>query len=267
MMDIEPAVSPEVLDRMPFGVLILDNGLVKWVNNTLAEILHTSKDELTGLQAQKATESTFAPLFEDSERLCLTETNGKTRWFKRECVKLDNTSVVAHCFNDISELVKLEQERNRLVDQITSLETKDSITGLLNKKAILQAVDTQVSRSRRYENPLSVLRLSMHAEDLSNKMDILRGIGQCLKDQLRWADQIGMLDDRTFLVVLPETGLDDAKELASNLAGSRATIIAAKSSDWSIKFGVAAWQKGDDPKKLLGRLKHDQELSLIALLS
>lgn len=267
MVDKDCTTLEEVLEKMPFGVLILEQGQVKWVNDTLSNSLHTSKEQLIGLAAEQAKDSVFAPLFDDADRLCLTESNGESRWFKRERINLNNSDLIAHYFKEITDLTKLEEERNQLLDQVRSLETKDPITGLLNNKAILQALDVQVSRSRRYDNPLSALRLSLHSDNLNNKSEILHSIGQCLKDQMRWADQIGMLDDTTFLIVLPETCLDDAKELASNLASNRATILAAKSSDWSIKFGVTAWQKGDDPRKLLARLEHDQELSLIALLS
>lgn len=267
MISIDCSTSVELLEKMPCGVLVLEKGEVKWVNETLVSTLRVTKDQLIGLQAAQASNTVFAPLFEDSERLCLTESNGDTRWFRRECVDLESGDSTAQFFKEITEFADLENQRDQLRDRVRSLEIKDPITGLLNKKAILQALETHLSLSRRYGNPLSVLRLSVQCPEMSNSGELLRGIGQSLKDQLRWADQIGMLDESTFLIVLPETSLNDAKELANNLASNRAAIIAAKGSDLSIKFGVAAWQKGDDPKKLLRRLQQDQELSLIALLS
>lgn len=267
MSNVDCSTSAEVLEKMPFGVLIVEKGKVEWANQALLNTLHVTKDQLIGLQAEQASSSVFAPLFDQSEKLCLTESNGGTRWFKRECVNLEGSERVAHYFKDITELAELEEQRNKLRNEVCLLETKDPATGLLNRKAILQALETQLSRSRRYENPLSLLRLSLHSTDKANTYELLRGMGQSLKDQLRWADQIGMLDDTTFLIVLPETCLDDAKELASNLACNRAAVLAVNTSDWSIKFGVAAWQKGDDSRKVLGRLQRDQDLSLIALLS
>ena len=267
MINVDGPASVEILEKMPSGVLIVDKGQVTWTNETLAKILHVTKDRLIGLKEPLASKSIFAPLFEKSERLCVTESNGKTRWFKRECIAFEGIDGVTHFFRDVTETAELEEECTQLRHRVSSLETKDPVTGLLNKKAILQVLDNQLSRSRRYGNPLSVLRLSIHATETDDLDTSVRDFGQSLKDQLRWADQIGILDETTFLIVLPETCLDDAKELASNLTGNRTSILATKTSSWSIKFGATSWQKGDDPTKLLRRLDRDQDLSLIALMS
>lgn len=267
MINVDDPAPMEILEKMPFGVLIVDKGQVTWTNETLAKILHVTKDQLIGLEEIQASNSIFAPLFEKSERLCVTESNGKTCWFQRECIAFKGIEGDTYLFRDITETAELEEECSQLRTRVSALETKDPVTGLLNKKAILQALDNQLSRSRRYGNPLSALRLSIHATQTDDLDEPVREFGQSLKDQLRWADQIGILDRTTFLIVLPETCLDAAKELASNLTGNRTNILVSKSSDWSITFGATSWQKGDDPKKLLRRLDRDQDLSLIALMS
>jgi len=267
MISIDGPASVEILEKMPYGILIVDKGQVTWTNQTLAKLLHVTKDRLIGLEEPEASNSVFAPLFENSERLCITESSGQTRWFKREYVEFEGIDGIVHFFKDVTGTAELEEECSQLRKRVDLLETKDPVTGLLNKKAILQVLDNQLSRSRRYGNPLSVLRLSIHSEETNDLDQSVRDFGQSLKDQLRWADQIGILEAATFLIVLPETCLDDAKELASNLTGNRTNIMATKSSNWSIKFGVTSWHKGDDPKKLLRRLERDQELGLIALMS
>ena len=172
-----------------------------------------------------------------------------------------------HYYEDITNVVALEEERNKLKSEVKALETRDPVTGLLNKNAIMQALEVQISRSRRYDNPLSLLRISIEINSGSSATsDILRTVSQGLKDQLRWADQIGLLNETTFLLILPETCLTDAKELATKLANDR-TTLGEKNADWNITFGAASWQKGDDPRKLLQRLKEDQTLNAIALLS
>ncbi len=267
MINVDDQALIEILEGMPCGVLVVKNGQVTWTNETLVNILHATKEQLIGLKESQTSNSVFAPLFEKAERLCITESNGKTRWFKREWFEFKGVEGITHFFKDVTEIAELEEECGQLRDRVSSLEIKDPVTGLLNKKAILHVLDNQLSRSRRYGNPLSVLRLSIHSTETSLKDNSLREFGQSLKDQLRWADQIGILDETTFLIVLPETCLDDAKELATNLTGNRTSILANKSADWSIRFGATSWQKGDDPKKLLRRLDHDQELSSIALMS
>ena len=262
-LDYSTALS--TLQNLPLCILILEHDRVCWANKRLLQTLHTSENALIGLRAKQATGTVFAPLFENSEHLCLTEEGGVTRWLKRERVRLDPPTLQAHFFEDVTSLVKLEEEYKKLSEDLSAFVTNDSLTGLLNCRAIMQALDLQISRSRRYGNPLALLRISLVCEP-PEKDTLLKSISEGLKTQLRWVDQIGMLDSATFLIILPETTLEDAKELAAKLANDRAILI-GHSPECSMKFGVASWNQGDDPHKLLQRLQKDQELSLVALLS
>jgi len=172
-----------------------------------------------------------------------------------------------HYFLDVTKQLELEKATESLYQRIHALETTDPVTGLQNRRAIIQELDRQISRSRRYQNPLAVIRLSLDTEaDEETRHSLLRTISQMLKDKLRWADEIGMLDDHTFLLVLPETSLEDARELAVKLLSDRAAFDFRDSSN-RVRHGVAGWQKGDDLNKLLKRVEEDQEINLSALLS
>lgn len=263
---LEHSLALEVLEKSPIGVLILEGKRIKWVNEGFAQALHVSKQELIGLKADQAEHTLFAPLFEESEQLCLTESGGETYWLKRHTIP-SGENISIHFFNDITESVRLEKSCEKLKGEVQALNNHDAITGLLNKKATLLALEQQVSRSRRYGNPLSLIRLTVEAEatvEPDRLAETLRMISQGLKDKLRWADQIGMLDPMTFLIILPETLLDNAKDLAAKLVDDRTTL---KAFDWKIRFGATAWQKGDDPRKLLHRLEEDLEPNSVALLS
>lgn len=264
---LDHSVPYSILEEFPVGILLMGNRRIEWVNKALADALHTPKDELIGLSHEAAKNTVLTSIFEDSDKVCVTDSEGEHLWLKRQNVDLANQPLQVQVFTDVSRQTKLETELERLVSDIRSLETKHPITGLLNRKAILHTLDTQVSRSRRYQNPLALLRLSLKSSNPdSENRDTLRNISQMLKDQLRWADQIGMIDETTFLIILPETSLSAAKELATKLASDR-TTLGDNQANWSIKFGAAGWQKGDDPEKLLNRVQVDQELSCSALLS
>jgi GGDEF domain-containing protein len=264
---LDHSIASAMLEDLPTGILLMDNRRIEWVNKALARAFDAVDYELTGLDHQKAADMLLAPIFEECDRFHLTDRYGRRLWFRRQRIDLEQGSLQVHIFTDISRQVELENELERLVRDLQDLETSHPITGLLNRKTILQALDTQVSRSRRYENPLALLRLSLQSScPVNETQETLRRISQMLKDQLRWADQIGMIDDSTFLIILPETSFSAAKELATKLANDR-TTLGDNHADWCIKFGAAAWQKGDDPGKLLNRLQVDQQLTPIALLS
>ncbi|MGR9106496.1 MAG: diguanylate cyclase domain-containing protein [Gammaproteobacteria bacterium] len=264
---LDHSIICAMLEEMPTAVLLMAGERVEWVNNALAKTFNADKEELTGLSFEQAANTLLAPIFEDSDRFAVTDYQGNRVWFRRQRINLEPGPFQVQIFTDISRQVELETELERLAKDLEELETNHPVTGLLNRKTILQALDAQVSRSRRYENPLALLRLSLKSSSpISAMRETMISISRMLKDQLRWADQIGMIDDSTFLIILPETSFSAAKELATKLANDR-TTLGDYHTDWSIRFGAAAWQKGDDPGKLLNRLQVDQELNPIALLS
>ena len=154
-----------------------------------------------------------------------------------------------------------EQElRDRVRDLTRELELKsqrDEQTGLLNMAGLRQLLEAEVARSRRYNNPLSLIRLEIDGKG-GHSTAVMRSIAHLLNDRMRWADMIGNIDDRTILFILPETEERTAQELTAKIRdwmsavpitdGSQAVSVACR-------IGAAAWQKGDDSRTLLGRLE------------
>ncbi len=249
------------LEKAPLGVLVIKNGRIAWLNEILTDLARRPKGELVG---RPVLETPLAPL--PNEKMVEIPFNDGIRRLRRQQVyELEGGQV--HYFLDVTEHVQLEENVELLQQRIHSLETTDPVTGLQNRRAILQELNRQISRSRRYQNPLSVIRLSIESNaEVQHHHAMLRTISQTLKDKLRWADEIGMLDDHTFLLILPETSLEDAKELAVKLLSDRAAFD-FKDDKSKVRYGVTAWTKGDDLGKLLRKVEEDQEINLSALLS
>ncbi|MFN3919337.1 MAG: GGDEF domain-containing protein [Methylohalobius sp.] len=248
------------LEKAPMGVLVLKAGRIAWLNERLLELIGQAK------AAWIARPLAETPLARWQDELVKITTDAGPRWLKRYCIEPFEEGEVLY-FLDVTEQVAIQETVSALRTQLQSLETTDPATGLKNRRAILKELDRQISRSRRYENPLSVIRLTVETNGAPEyQRELMRSISQTLKDKLRWADEVGMLEPNTFLVVLPETLLDDAKELAVKLLGDRAAFR-FKDGEGKVRYGVAAWHKGDDLRKLLRRVQQDQQIDLSALLS
>ena len=87
-----------------------------------------------------------------------------------------------------------------------------------------------------------------------------------LKDQLRWADQIGMLDRHTFLVILPETDYKASLTLLNkfNSEAHLALFSTDKGAPLSFSVGLAEWTKGDSTQKMLQNIRQDVDLTMLA---
>ncbi|NNJ91828.1 MAG: GGDEF domain-containing protein, partial [Gammaproteobacteria bacterium] len=167
-----------------------------------------------------------------------------------------------HYFQVIQSENALQQENQRLKQQVERLTLTDELTGLANERALSQQLAIQVTRSRRYQNPLTLALLSMEIADdnnphiLDDNYDrLIVAFSQFLRDRLRWADFIARCSGGRFIVVLPETTEAEAAKLFENMASETASIglSEAQKNSINMQFGLAAWQKGNDPKLLVER--------------
>lgn len=249
------------LAKAPLGVLVLKQGRIAWLNERLAELV--GQPQAKACIGRLLSETPFAKW---QEGLVEIATAAGRRWLERHRAEPFAAGEVFY-FQDVTAQIELRQTAEELRSRLKSLETTDPVTGLKNRRAILKELDRQISRSRRYDNPLAVIRLTVAAHDPpERRQELMRTLSRTLRDKLRWADEIGVLDSCTFLVVLPETLLDDAKGLAVKLVSDRAAFQ-CQDGEGKIRHGVAAWHKGDDLRKLLRRVQQDQEIDLSALLS
>jgi len=102
--------------------------------------------------------------------------------------------------------------------------TRDPLTGLLNRRALSELIDSEMERNRRYDRKLSILlfdldrfkRINDNYGHLIGDL-VLKEFSALLLHELRQIDTVGRYGGEEFLVVLPETDLVSAKELAERI--------------------------------------------------
>lgn len=265
---LSSGIATEALSNAPLGVLILDKtGHITWLNHALEKLLAIHSDQLVGRNEAGVDPDWRGLLFTPEPILLLEATATRPdRWLQTWRSKLHVTGGALHYYADITDLQNIRGDRARLSDELAQHVTRDPVTGLPNRQALLQGLEPLVSRSRRYHNPLSVIRLridnlpEIEAEFGMGNGDIaLTAVAQMLKDQMRWADLIGRFDKDEFLLVLPETNLDAATQLLDKLRQRLAGLTPGSRTGLPISlvahFGVAGWMLGDDRAKLLRRAR------------
>ncbi len=125
----------------------------------------------------------------------------------------------------------------------------DPGTGVLDRHAVQRALDSEVSRSRRYGNPLSVVVLELAGATAAGELP--GAVARALKEQLRWADIIGRMGENGFLLVLPETGVEAAERLIGKLREALGPVLAGQGC--TARLAAAGWRRGDDAGFLLER--------------
>ncbi len=265
---LSSGIATEALSNAPIGVLILDKtGHITWLNQALETLLGITREQLIGKDEASVDPDWRGLLFSPEPTLLLEATaNRPDRWLQAWRTKLNVAGGALHYYADISDLQKIREDRARLSEELAQHITRDSITGLPNRQALLQGLEPLVSRSRRYHNPLSVIRLRIdNLQDIETEFGMgngdiaLTAVTQMLKDQMRWADLIGRFDRDEFLLVLPETNFDAATQLLEKLRHRLAELTPCSRTGLPItlvaQFGVAGWMLGDDRAKLLRRAR------------
>ncbi len=148
---------------------------------------------------------------------------------------------------------------------------KISATQIPKRASWVEFLDYEVSRSRRYDNPLSILKLHLLVFDKPANVNI-ETLHQTIKDtltnELRWADMIGHTENSTYLMVLPETPASALKILQEKLdnALKKQIEFIDQSIDYQLVFGGTHWQKHDDSQKMLKKARTNLVDGLEALL-
>ncbi len=247
-----------IIDTSPIGLFITDSSnTVSWFNPTLGHLLGEYQNNFMGQTEQGIAEDLKA-LFSEQGIVRIEHTDNKQANKHFICTKqpLEN-GLFIHFVHDASSMQQLYQERDELKNIIDEMKSIDTLTGMPNNQAILNALEPQVSRSRRYGNVLSVIIVQ-----ITNLAELEKNIGEIqvcelivacshmLNDQVRWADMIGHIADHEFLLILPETSEQDTHKLKDILNSRFAAIqvgdMADKNLNLEIDFGICQWQKGMD---------------------
>ena len=124
---------------------------------------------------------------------------------------------------------RLEQEQQR--DDAFRRASTDPLTGLYNRQYIVDAIEKDIRRARRYGTPLSFLMLDLDGfKELNDKYNhlvgdsVLRQVAVTIAASLREIDIAARYGGDEFCILAPATGLDGAMLLAERLRSAIAAI-------------------------------------------
>ncbi|MCC6145772.1 MAG: diguanylate cyclase [Candidatus Hydrogenedentes bacterium] len=113
------------------------------------------------------------------------------------------------------------QEMNQELDRLAST---DALTGLYNRRHLMDRLAQELERSTRYGNPLSVLLLDLdHFKSINDSHGhlvgdaVLKRAGEIIQDCARTTDLPGRYGGEEFALLLPQTDTKGASELAERL--------------------------------------------------
>lgn len=130
----------------------------------------------------------------------------------------------------------------------------DVLTGVLSRRALLEVLDAEVARAKRYGSSLACLMLDLdHFKKFNDAYGhqygdkVLHRIAGVLFEHCRTNDHLGRYGGEEFLIILPETRIDGATTFAERVRSAVAnTSLDQNEERITISIGVAEWRGPDD---------------------
>ncbi len=252
LLDADAALG--LLANVPVALTVVDSdGIIIWRNAQFAETLMLGQANPVGKTLHSVQELC---LYEDPDQAgryrVMHEGQVTDRWISRREIDSNSDKLRGYLYLDFSM-------EHKLATELASLSTVDPVSGLLNQRSMLQSLEPLVSRSRRYQNPLSIIAMEiLNLNEIGEQYgsvtadETLISVGHLLKDQMRWADIISRVSPERLIMILPETELEPAMHLARKLS-EQVNDLSIPGAEGFIEaaFGVSFWQKGNDAILLL----------------
>jgi diguanylate cyclase (GGDEF)-like protein len=137
---------------------------------------------------------------------------------------------------------------------IRELSRTDALTGIPNRRSIMEVLEKEVARTRRHGPPLSVVLLDLdHFKKINDTWGhptgdkVLQEAARVLRESMRQCDVVGRYGGEEFLMVLPDTTPEGAAALLERCRAALATTLiraeTGKTFHISASFGVVCNQQ------------------------
>ncbi len=156
--------------------------------------------------------------------------------------------------NTGKRLVEMERSLRKAMEENHRLSIIDALTGVFNRRYLMDQLVKELERSVRYHHPLSLMLCDVdHFKRINDTYghqagdDTLVQFAQVLRSCLRETDWLARYGGEEFVIVLPETHLNAAAQVAERCRAALAKEplkIAGQSLPVTASFGVTGWQEG-----------------------
>jgi diguanylate cyclase (GGDEF)-like protein len=135
--------------------------------------------------------------------------------------------------------------------RLHELAITDSLTGLYNRRHFFELAENEIARARRYSHPLALMMLDIdHFKQINDRHghivgdNMLQGFSAYLRTCVREVDVIGRYGGEEFIIMLPDTTLVGAAQLAERICSgvrSHSIVFDGRSMTVTASLGVTSW--------------------------
>lgn len=159
-----------------------------------------------------------------------------------------------------ADLIGAALARKRLAGELEHQASHDVLTGLNNRRKFEELLHQELERTSRYQRPFAVIMFDIdhfkrindrHGHDIGDA--VLSELAAIIREQVRDSDVPARWGGEEFIVLLPETGTEGARQAAEGLRRRIAGTLFTGAGRVTISLGVTQYQPGDSLDSLVKR--------------
>lgn len=150
----------------------------------------------------------------------------------------------------------------RVENELHALATTDTLTGLNNRRRLLEIADYELLRTGRSNSPLSVIMCDIdHFKHINDKFghasgdQVLVQVTGLMQKSIRQQDTLCRWGGEEFVILLPETAMQEAVSIAERMRLSIAEVgdTPQALTPVTITLGVAQWRSSETIQECIDR--------------
>ncbi len=148
----------------------------------------------------------------------------------------------------LASQIAMPVENSRLYAEVEERARTDELTGLLNRRALDELIVSEIGRHSRYGGIFSIIILDLDSFKVFNDKyghlagdKVLKQTGDIMRNTIRGADQAFRYGGDEFAILLPQTKIEAAYEVAERLRNQIASKVEAGDILITASLGLASW--------------------------
>jgi diguanylate cyclase (GGDEF)-like protein len=148
-------------------------------------------------------------------------------------------------------------ENRQLFQKMENLAITDPLTTLYNRHSFNETIDREINRTNRHGHALSLLIIDVdHFKTYNDNFGHLKGdqmlhdVSLAIKDCTRKTDFLARYGGDEFVLILPETNLEDARWVSEKI--QKIVLERLSRDNLSVSIGIALYKPGTTEQALVG---------------
>jgi diguanylate cyclase (GGDEF)-like protein len=150
--------------------------------------------------------------------------------------------------------------QKEMAEAMHRLAHTDQLTGVSNRRELYSELQNELNKSERYGRPLCIIFFDLdnfksvndtYGHDCGDR--VLRDVVRATERVLRTTDRLGRWGGEEFVVLAPETNLQEASRLAERLRVEIASYRYRFAPTVTASLGFTEYEAGDTPETLIKR--------------